>query len=55
MTHTVRDLQSFLDAKAPQAGPYQLLVGRPPKPIEASGMTLADAGLKNESLMQKAI
>jgi UBX domain-containing protein 1 len=53
MTHTVRDLQAFLDAKAPHAGPYQLLAGRPPKAIEASRKTLAEAGLKGESLMQK--
>ena len=53
MTHTVSDLQAFLDAKAPHDGPYQLLAGRPPKAIQASGKTLEEAGLKGESLMQK--
>ena len=40
MTHTVHDLQSFLDAKAPHAGPYQLLAGRPPKAIALNSENL---------------
>jgi UBX domain-containing protein 1 len=52
-THTVHDLQAYIDANSSNTSAYQLLLGRPPKPIEVSGMSLEAAGLKNQSLMQK--
>ena len=53
LTHTIHDLQLFIDSQGSNNTPYQLLLGRPPKPIEISNQTLEEAGLKNQSLMQK--
>lgn len=52
-THTVHDLQAFVDAQDSNSAPYQLLLGRPPQPIQVTGQSLEEAGLKNQSLIQK--
>ena len=52
-THTVRDLQAFIDSQSSNTAAYQLLLGRPPKPIEVTHLSLEAAGLKNQSVMQK--
>lgn len=52
-THTIEDLQRFIDAKAPVSGQYKLMEGRPPKPILGSKKTLADAGLLNVAISQQ--
>jgi hypothetical protein len=52
-THTVRDLQLYIDSQSTNTKAYQLLIGRPPKPIDVTNQSLEEAGLKNQSLMQK--
>ena len=53
LSHTVLDLQAFVDSQSANSSPYQLLLGRPPKPIDVSSRSLEEAGLKNQSLLQK--
>ena len=52
MTHTVGDIHSFVFAAAPVEGEYRLVTGFPPKPLDNESLTLADAKLLNETIVQ---
>ena len=50
MTHTVEDIQRYVETAAPIEGQYTLVSGFPPKPLSDPSKTVEAAGLKGAAL-----
>ena len=53
--NTVADIHMYVMQAAPVDGSYELISGFPPKPLDSPDLTIAAAGLKGASVIQKIL